>query len=93
MINEITSAPSTSPTPAGIKIAKLNSAKEFTYNSYNPNEDKITALSTPGTIDDPATAIPNSTDWNKFGSVIVGNKFLLKKNTANPATAASPIYK
>ena len=27
-----------------------------------PKDDKITALSTPGTIEDPATATPNNTD-------------------------------
>ena len=54
------------PTAAGNKTDKLKSAIEPTYNSYNPNDDNITALSTPGTIEEPATATPNNTDWNKF---------------------------
>ena len=78
MTNDIISAPKINPIPAGNKTDKLKSAKELTYNSYNPNEDNITALSTPGTIEEPATATPNSIDWKKFGLVIVGNKSLLK---------------
>ena len=92
IINEITNDPITSPKPAGIKIDKLKSASELTYSSYNPNDDNITALSTPGTIEDPATATPNITDWNKLGFVTGGNKFLLKKNTLNPKIAAIMIY-
>jgi len=91
IINEITNTPITSPTPAGIRIERLKLAKELTYNSYRPKVDKITALSTPGTIDDPATAIPNITDWNKLGSVTGGNKLLLKENTLKPKIAAITI--
>ena len=80
-------APITNPNPAGIRIGKWKLANEPTYNSYSPKDDSITALSTPGTIDEPATATPNNTDWNKFGSVITGNKFLFKKNTLNPIIA------
>ena len=78
MQKDITKAPTASPIPAGIKTEKFKLAIELTYNSYRPRDDNITALSTPGTIDDPATATPNKIDWNKFGSVIVGNKSLLK---------------
>ena len=62
IINEIISAPNTNPKPAGIKTDRLKSAIEPTYNSYNPKEDSITALSTPGTIEEPATATPKITD-------------------------------
>ena len=82
----------TNPNPAGINIDKLKSASDPTYGSYSPNDESITALSTPGTIEDPATATPNNTDWNKFGFVIVGNKFLLKKNKLNPKIAAIIMY-
>ena len=91
MIKEITSTPTTNPIPAGIKTEKFKLAIELTYSSYSPRDDKITALSTPGTIDDPATATPKNTDCTKFGSVIVGNKFPLKKNKLNPAIAATKI--
>ena len=74
IIKDINNAPNPSPTAAGNKTDKLKSAIEPTYNSYNPNDDNITALSTPGTIEEPATATPNNTDWNKIESVITGNK-------------------
>ena len=85
--NDITKTPITNPTPAGIKIDRLKLAKELTYSSYNPKVDNITALSTPGTIDDPATATPNNTDCNKLGFVITGNKSLLTENKAIPTSA------
>ena len=62
MIKEILNAPIISPNPAGINTPKSKLARELTYTSYNPNEDNITALSIPGTIEEPATAIPNNTD-------------------------------
>ena len=64
-MNDIPNTPMPNPTPAGISIAKSKFATELTYNSYSPSVDKITALSTPGTIDEPATAIPRNTDCNK----------------------------
>ena len=91
MINDITNAPPTSPNPAGIKTAKLKLARELTYSSYKPRADNITALSTPGTIEEPATATPKNTDCMIFGSVTTGNRFLLKENKANPAKAANNI--
>ena len=86
-MKDINKAPIPSPNPAGIKTDKSKVASDFTYNSYNPNEDNITALSTPGTIEEPATATPKRTDWNKFGFVICGNKFLLKLNKQSPNIA------
>ena len=77
-IKDITKTPRPKPTPAGINIAKLSSATDSTYSSYKPKDDKIAALSTPGTIEEPATATPKITDWNKLGSVTTGNKFALK---------------
>ena len=84
IINEITITPIINPKPAGIRIERSKLAKELTYNSYNPRVDKITALSTPGTIDDPATVIPSIIDWNKFGLVIGRNRLLLKENILKP---------
>lgn len=58
----MTNTPIAKPKPAGINILNSKFAIELTYNSYNPSEDKITALSTPGIIEEPATATPKSTD-------------------------------
>ena len=91
--NDIINTPITKPTPAGIKTDKLKFAIDSTYSSYNPKEDNITALSTPGIIEEPATAIPNNIDWNIFGFVISGNNPLLKKNKLNPIHADINITK
>ena len=91
IINEIIRAPITRPNPAGINTPKLKLANELTYNSYNPNEDKITALSTPGIIEDPATATPSIIDCIKFGFSICGNAPLFSENNSNPAIADIPI--
>ncbi len=93
MIYDIPKTPIPKPTPAGIKIEKSKLATELTYSSYNPNVDKITALSTPGTIDEPATATPKNTDCNRFGSVTCGNAlpFTVNSKVPNKAAAATCI--
>ncbi len=63
-------APISKPNPAGINTLKFKFASELTYSSYKPNVDNITALSTPGTIDEAATATPNNTDCKKLGFFI-----------------------